>query len=498
MQLQRLTHLASEEIQADYRALIENIKGYMLILNSSKRMNEVIREELLEVKEEFTDKRRSDFVFDCGNVDKSSLIPRRDVVVTLSSRGYIKYQDLSIYASQGRGGMGKKTGKIKDEDYITKTVVANSHDVLLCFTSLGNVFAANVYDLPAAETRTSAGQPVQQFFAIKDGEKISALLPISEFDDSHYIFVATAQGMVKKTALKSFKGLIKRLNQHSVSYIVMAEGDEVINACVTSGDDDIVLVSSEGRAIRFCEFYKGSVPAIEDEDELTDGSEAAEEADDSADSPDADEGDDEAGAVLNRHAGCGIRPSGRKSGGVKGMRLGSSGRVVAMFSVPADKTATPMLLATAEGIGKRILVSDVVFRTNRGGQGVRVITVNAKTGGVIGACTAEDGSEYLLVTDKGFLVRSPVDSVRIFGRYSAGVVLMRVADNGKVIGLQSISADVAAKANEAAAGRAQDRRDEQLRAELISSSGSAAEADETAAQSETWDESGSDKACREA
>ena len=260
LRLAKLTHLAQDEIRDKYKELVANIKDFLDILNNPERMKSEIRKELLEVKETYGDARRTSFTQDVGKFNKGDLITRRDVIVTLSAQGYIKYQDISSYESQARGGRGKLATKLKDEDYITNVVVASTHDKMLCFTNKGRAFVSVVYDLPTSENRTSKGLPVQNFFNIDrdQGERITALLPISEFNNDEYFFMATKKGSVKKVKTSAFASFVNRMNANGIIAANLSEDDELIGVEISSGDDDIFLFTSNGYAQHFCEYYKVS------------------------------------------------------------------------------------------------------------------------------------------------------------------------------------------------------------------------------------------------
>ena len=227
LRLAKLTHLAQDEIRDKYKELVANIKDFLDILNNPERMKSEIRKELLEVKETYGDARRTSFTQDVGKFNKGDLITRRDVIVTLSAQGYIKYQDISSYESQARGGRGKLATKLKDEDYITNVVVASTHDKMLCFTNKGRAFVSVVYDLPTSENRTSKGLPVQNFFNIDrdQGERITALLPISEFNNDEYFFMATKKGSVKKVKTSAFASFVNRMNANGIIAANLNEDD---------------------------------------------------------------------------------------------------------------------------------------------------------------------------------------------------------------------------------------------------------------------------------
>ncbi len=425
LQLSRLTHLAQDEILNDYKALLVNIRGYLQILNDPERMKAVIREDLLACRNEFANKRRTDFTRALGKFDKADLIAKQDVIVTLSYEGYIKYQDIASYESQAHGGKGRKAANLKDEDFVTNVVVANTHDRLMCFTNLSRVFSTTVYDLPTSENRTWRGRPVQNVFEVEENERITAMLPLSKFEDDTYFVLATKKGYVKKTQASAYANFLNRDSNRGLKAIILDEGDELIGADITSGDDDIFLFTSDGRCIRFCEYYKtkDNQPDVDDNENTTDNDEETEDS------------------SKDRHSGNGLRPSGRNSRGVRGIRLLADATVVSMLTVSPDNENASAFIASSNGFGKRMLL-DTVSRHNRGGQGVMVMGNLERNGKVIGAVMADDDSEFMLITNQGQLIRSPMNAVRECGRSAAGVIIMRTDADSEVVGLQAISANV--------------------------------------------------------
>ncbi|MGN0902858.1 MAG: DNA gyrase subunit A, partial [Succinivibrio sp.] len=335
LRLSKLTHLAQEEIRDNYKELLAAIRNFLDILNNAERMKAEIRKEMLEVKETYGNKRLTEFTQDLGKVSKGDLIAERNVIVTMSSQGYIKYQDLSTYESQARGGKGKLATKLKDEDYVNQVVVASTHDKMMFFTNKGRVFCRMVYDLPTSESRNTKGVPVQNFFNIdvNDGERITALLPISEFDSERFFFMATKNGLVKKTQLSAFRSFVNRMGVNPINCVKLAEGDELIGVEVSSGDDDIFLFTSNGYAQHFCEFYKGS--ASSDDESADSESESADAADASDESADGDDNG------IDRHAGSGVRASSRAAGCIRGIKIREAGaQVISLMVVPADVVAS--------------------------------------------------------------------------------------------------------------------------------------------------------------
>ncbi len=441
--LSRLTHLAKDEIRNEYKSLLVNIRGYLEILNNAERMKEVIRQELIACKAEFATPRRSSFTVDDSDFNKADLIPKSDVIVTLSREGYVKYQDIASYESQAHGGKGRKAAILKDEDYINNVVVANTHDKMLCFTNQGRAFISAVYDLPTSENRTWRGRPIQNLFEIAENERITALLPVSEFEEGTFVMFATRDGLVKKTPIIDYKNFVKRDNNKGIKAIGLNEGDELIGAEISSGDDDVYLFTSDGRAIHFCEYYKDQ-SLSENTDEESDIQDES-----------ADDGDENVG--IDRHSGSGIRPSGRSSRGIRGIRLIGDAKVVSMLVLPPSDPCTQCLIATANGFGKRIALNSLTLR-NRAGQGIYVIRNLERNGDVIGAVRADDESEFMLITDQGQLIRSPMNSVREIGRTAAGVILMRMDENAHVVGLQAIPENVVESSHRTARARALEKQ----------------------------------------
>ena len=441
LQLSRLTHLASDEILGDYKSLLVNIRDYLDILNNPERMKSVIREDMLACKNEFATPRRSNFVYDDGNFNKADLIAKQDVIVTLSYQGYIKYQDIASYESQAHGGKGRKAASLKEEDFINNVVVANTHDKMLCFTNLGRAFISIVYDLPTSENRTWRGRPVQNVFEIAENERITAMLPVSKFEDDTYFMYATSKGLVKKTPVTAFESFVKRGGDRGIKAINLAEGDELIGVDISSGDDDVYLFTSDGRAIHFCEYYKASKDGNEDEESI-DNTEISE--------------DNDAQDSLSRHNGSGVRPSGRNAAGIRGIRLIGDAKVVSMIVMPPNDECAQCLIATANGFGKRIALDTLSLR-NRGGQGVFAIRNLERNGDVIGAVKADDESEFMLITDTGILIRSPMNTIRECGRSASGVILMRM-DDAHVVGLQAIPENVVENSRKTAQARALEKQ----------------------------------------
>lgn len=444
LQLSRLTHLAQDQIRGEYQDLIKGIWGYLEILNDPVRMKQVIRAELDEVKKEFGNKRRSGFIEDLGEFNKGDLIAKQDVIVTLSNEGYVKYQDIASYESQHRGGKGRLAAKLKDSDFLTSIIVANTHDRLMCFTSKGRGFITIVYDLPTSENRTWRGRPVQNIFKLDEGERITAMVRLPSDDeelDNSYFFLATSKGRVKKTAISAFKSFIGRNNDNGIKVIALGDDDELIGAEISSGDDDIYLFASNGKALHFCDYYSKDVL----------------EGDEDADEQDGNDGDDEEQSV-DRHSGSGIRPSGRGSGSLRGIKLIGDASCVSLMVMSPSDPMKECLIVGSNGIGKRMALSDIPLKKNRGSQGVFVLRGVEKAGAVIGAVRASDDSEFMLITDHGQIIRSPMDTMRTMSRAATGTILMRPSDGENIIAVQSIPGDVVESSRRTAQARAAERQ----------------------------------------
>jgi DNA gyrase subunit A len=379
LRLHRLTGLEHEKLIGDYQELIRLIGEYLEILANHVRLMEVIKGELEEINEAYGDERRTEITASQLDLTMEDLITEEDRVVTISQGGYAKTQPLSDYQAQRRGGMGKAAASVKDEDYVEHLLVASSHDTLLCFTSLGKVYWLKVYQIPVA-SRTSRGKPIVNILDLEDGENISSLLPVREYKDNEFIFMTTANGIVKKTPLPAFS------NQRSVGLraIELDEGDTLVRTAITDGNSDVILYSSSGKAIRFNESR--------------------------------------------------VRPMGRTARGVRGIRLPEGQRVVAML-IPY---AGGQVLAVSEnGYGKRTSVSEFPVK-GRGGQGVIGIQASVRNGAVVAAVQVFDGDEIMLISDKGTLVRTRVDEISVQGRNTQGVRLIKLKEGETLVGVERV------------------------------------------------------------
>jgi len=380
MRLQRLTGLEQDKIVNEYKEVMDIIADLLDILAKPERVTAIIVEELNEIQKQFGDKRRSEIEQNTQDLSLEDLITPQDVVVTLSHSGYVKSQPLDEYRAQKRGGRGKQAAATKEDDFIDKMFVANTHDYILCFSSRGRVYWLKVYEVPQG-SRVSRGKPIVNLFPLEEGEKINAILPVKEFDENHYVFMATSMGTVKKTALTEFANPRKS----GIIAINLDEGDYLVGAEVTNGQNDIVLVSNGGKAVWFTE-------------------------------------DD-------------VRPMGRATRGVRGMKLAAKQQVLSLLIAENDQQS--VLVATENGYGKRTVLSE--FRhSGRGTQGVKAIAISERNGLAIAAklVTAED--EIMLITTGGVLIRTRVKEIRDMGRAAQGVTLINLGEGEKLSGLEKI------------------------------------------------------------
>jgi DNA gyrase subunit A len=379
LRLHRLTGLEQDKIIDEYTVLLGQIDELLRILGDDNRLMEVIREELTAVREQFGDKRRTEILQDRQDLSAADLITEEDRVVTVSHEGYVKSQPLTDYRSQRRGGRGKQAAPTKEEDYIEKLIVANTHDTILCFSSTGKVYWLKVYDLPVA-SRTARGRPFVNVLPLSEGERINAILPVREFDEHHYIFMATASATVKKVPLKEFE----RHRQIGKIAIELREDDRLVNVAITNGEQDVLLFSSDGKVVCFKE---------------TD-----------------------------------VRAMGRIATGVRGMSLKEGHKVIALI---ISSTGT-VLNITENGYGKRTALGEFP-RHYRGGQGVISIQTSARNGALVGATLVEDTDEIMIITDAGTLVRTRVDEISVVGRNTQGVTVIKLNQGEKVVGVDRIA-----------------------------------------------------------
>ncbi|MCL2919180.1 DNA topoisomerase (ATP-hydrolyzing) subunit A [Shewanella litorisediminis] len=404
LRLHKLTGLEHEKILQEYEELLEIIAGLLHILKSPERLMEVIKEELELILEQFGDNRRTEINASAVDISLEDLITEEDVVVTLSHLGYAKYQPLTDYQAQRRGGKGKAATKVKDEDFVEKLLVANTHDTILCFSDFGKLYWLKVYQLPLA-SRQARGRPIVNLLPLQEGERITAILPVREYEEGKYILMATSHGTVKKTALTEYS----RPRSNGIIAVNLKDGDQLIGVDITDGSSEIMLFSDAGKVVRFKE---GEEVAVVDEN----GNPVL---------------DEEGKPQINFK---GVRPMGRGATGVRGIALEDGQKVVSLI-VPKDDSA--ILTVTANGYGKRTELAEYPAKS-RATKGVVSIKVTERNGPVVGAVQVGENDEIMLISDKGTLVRTPANGVSIIGRNTQGVTIIRTADDEQVVGLQRI------------------------------------------------------------
>jgi len=380
LRLQRLTGLEQDKIRDEYKEVMTLITDLLDILAKPARITKIIGEELRSMKTTYGDGRKSEIVTVAEDISIEDLIAPQDMVVTFSHGGYVKSQPLTEYKAQRRGGRGKTATTMKEDDFIERLFIAHTHDYILCFSSHGQVYWLKGYEVPAG-TRTSRGKPIVNLFPLAEGEKITAVVPVKEFDENHYVFMATSQGTVKKTPLAEFS----RPRPSGIIAVGLDEGDYLVGAALTDGKYDVMLFSSEGKAVRF------------------------------------EEND--------------VRPMGRQATGVRGMKLGDGQRVVCMLA--ANDETRSVLTATANGYGKRTAIGEYP-RHGRGGQGVIAIQTSERNGPLVGAVLVVDHDEVMLISTGGVLIRTAVAQIREMGRSTQGVTLISLDAGEKLAGMERI------------------------------------------------------------
>ena len=419
MSLRNLTGLDQDEIVREYKSLMDIIMDLLDILAKPERVRQIIEGELVEMQTQFGDERRSEInPFGGGDIADEDLIPPREMVVTLTHGGYIKTQPTSDYQAQKRGGRGKQAAATKDEDFIETLFVANTHDYLMCFTNLGRCHWIKVYRLPEGG-RNSRGRPINNVIQLDEGEKVSAILPVREFPEDEYVFFATAMGVVKKVQLSAFKNVSVK----GIKAIALKEGDSLVGVAKTSGSSDIMLFSNLGKAIRFNEYWTGGAG---DEDEA--------ENDVSGSLHDEEDGGE---TEFNLQTNKGVRPSGRGSGGLRGMRLPENGRIVSLLTAEIGSDLQ-VLTATQNGYGKRTPIADYT-RKGKGGQGIIAIDTGERNGELVGAVLVSPTDDLMLITSGGVLIRTKVEQVRETGRAAAGVRLINLDEGTTLVSLERVA-----------------------------------------------------------
>ncbi|WGS88331.1 DNA gyrase subunit A [Methylomonas sp. UP202] len=380
LRLHRLTGLEQEKIVNEYRQLLELIDEYLFILGSDVRLMEVIKEELEEIKSQYADARRTEIVQDYSNLTAEDLITEEDMVVTMSHEGYVKTQPLTDYKAQRRGGRGKSATATKENDFIEKLIIANTHDTILCFSSRGKVYWLKVYELPVA-SRASRGKPFVNLLPLEEGERINAMLSVREYGEDKYVFMATMAGTVKKTPLTEFAF---QLAKGKIA-IDLRDNDTLVGVALTDGRQNVMLFSSDGKAVCFNE--------------------------------------------------SDVRSMGRVAAGVRGIRLQEGQKVISLI-VASEGT---VLNITENGYGKRTKLEEFT-QHKRGGQGLIAIQTSERNGAVVGAVLVNDTDEIMLITDGGTLVRTRVNEISVVGRNTQGVTVIRLDKGEKVVGVDRIEA----------------------------------------------------------
>ena len=421
MSLRNLTGLDQDTILADYKTIMAQIIDFLDILAKPERITQIIRDELIEIKTNFGDPRRSEINPFGGDIADEDLIPPREMVVTLTHGGYIKTQPTTDYQAQRRGGRGKQAAATKDEDFIETLFVANTHDYLMCFTNHGRCHWIKVYKLPEGG-RNSRGRPINNVIQLDENEKVSAILPVRDFPEDEYVFFATAMGIVKKVQLSAFKNVSKV----GIKAIALKEGDSLVGVARTSGRNDIMLFSNLGKAIRFNEYWERS----SDDEETGDDNDteiSGSQEDDSA----------ESAPISGKH---GVRPSGRGSGGLRGMRLPENGRIVSLitFAPECEQSELQVLTATANGYGKRTPIASY-SRKNKGGQGNIAINTGERNGDLVAATLVSESDDLMLITSGGVLIRTKVEQIRETGRAAAGVKLINLDEGETLVSLERVA-----------------------------------------------------------
>jgi DNA gyrase subunit A len=383
LRLHRLTGLEQEKLREEYRQLLETIKDLLDILENPDRLMRVIREELIAVRDQYGDARRTEIVKTRVDLRVEDLIAEEDLVVTLSHAGYIKAQPLTDYRAQRRGGRGKTATVMKDQDFVDRLFIANTHDTILCFSSHGKVYWLKVHQIPQAR-RGARGRPIVNLLPLEEGERMNAILPVREFAKGRFVFMAASDGTVKKTALDEFS----RPRTSGIIAIELTKGNRLVGVGLTSGDCDVLLFSDAGKVVRFGE-----------ED---------------------------------------VRPMGRNARGVRGITLKKGQSVISSIIAGADIGDATVLTATKNGYGKRTLLTDYP-RHRRGGQGVISVQVSKRNGPAVGACLTTGEDEVMLITNAGKLIRTRTREISIVGRNTQGVHLIDLGAGESLVGLEKVA-----------------------------------------------------------
>jgi DNA gyrase subunit A len=382
LRLHKLTGLEQDKIIAEYREILEKIEDFLDILNRDERLKQEIRRELEEIREEFSEPRRTEILIDHSDLTVEDLISEEDVVVTISHLGYAKAQPLESYSAQRRGGRGKAATKVKDEDFVEQMFSASTHDTLLCFSTRGKVYWQKVFQLPIG-SRTARGRPMVNLLPLEENERITAILPVREYPEDQFIFFATASGKVKRTPLSNFS----RPRTNGIIAVDLRDDDSLIGVQLTAGQSNLMLFTSAGKGIRI------------------------------------DEND--------------VRAMGRTAAGVRGIKIKPNDEVISLIAVESDEGE--ILFATANGYGKRTLIEDFSVQ-GRGGQGVISIKTSARNGRVVGAIKTNADEEIMLISNGGTLVRTPAGDISVLGRNTQGVTLIRLGKSEQLVQIEPVAA----------------------------------------------------------
>ena len=380
MRLHRLTALEQDKLLEDYQKILDEIADLLEILGSTERLSQVVREELEDIRKNYGDERRTEILATQEDLTVEDLITEEDLVVTISHQGYGKTQPLDAYQAQRRGGRGRAATSVKDEDFVEHLLIANSHDTLLCFSNQGKVYWLRVFMIPQG-SRGAKGRPMVNMLPLVEGERITAVLPIKQYDEDHFVFMATANGTVKKTPLEQFS----RPRTAGLIALELEEGNTLVGAAITDGSSDILLTASSGKAVRFKE--------------------------------------------------SDVRAMGRTARGVRGIRLTSSQQVISLI-IPAEDGY--VLIASERGYGKRTTTDEFPVK-GRGTQGVIAMKTSDRNGDVVGAVQVFGGDELMLISNLGTLVRTSADEVSVLGRNTQGVRLINLRDDEHLISVERIA-----------------------------------------------------------
>ena len=383
IRLHRLTAMEQDKLMEDYQGVLDEIADLLEILGARERLLEVIREELTEIKDTYGDERRTEIVATQQDLSVEDLITEEDLVVTISHQGYGKTQPLEIYQAQRRGGRGKAATSVKDEDFVEHLVIANSHDMLLCFSNVGKVYWLKVFQIPQG-SRGAKGRPMINILPLAGEERITAIMPIQDFADNHFVFMATANGTVKKTPLEQFS----RPRPSGLIALELEEGNTLVGVAITSGTSDVLLVSSSGKAVRFKE--------------------------------------------------SDVRAMGRTARGVRGIRLSGEQRVISLIIPEAEGS---VLTASENGYGKRTEITGFPVK-GRGGLGVIAMQTSDRNGGLVGAAQVFSGDEVMLISNMGTLVRTAADEISVLGRNTQGVRLINLKSGEQLNSVERIAEQV--------------------------------------------------------